>query len=186
MKRKLAFIIMSALALSLSVRISAQENNQNKSGGNFSDRLITGGNIGLQFGTVTLIDISPIIGYKITDKFVAGIGIKYQYESDRRFVPTLKTSTYGGSIFSRYYIWDNVYLHAEYEFLNLEPIYVDYMGNYYVGSRMWIGSPLAGAGYRQAIGEKASFDILILFNFNETQYTPYNNPIIRVGFSLGI
>lgn len=185
MKRKPALIIITALALSLSVRVSAQEDNKEKSSGKFSDRLVTGGNFGFQFGTVTFIDISPIIGYIITDKFLAGAGIKYQFEKDKRFIPALKISTYGGSIFSRYYILDNIYLHAEYEFLNLEPIYIDYAGNYYIGNRIWIGSPLAGAGYRQAVGRKSSFDILLLYNFNETPYTPYNNPVIRAGVTLG-
>ncbi|MBK7029795.1 MAG: hypothetical protein IPH45_11510 [Bacteroidales bacterium] len=34
----------------------------------WSERLFYGGSLGLQFGSVTLVDISPLIGYKITPR----------------------------------------------------------------------------------------------------------------------
>ncbi|HAZ26673.1 MAG TPA: hypothetical protein DCY95_20610, partial [Algoriphagus sp.] len=34
----------------------------------FKDRLYFGGNFGMQFGTVTLLDISPLVGVMITNR----------------------------------------------------------------------------------------------------------------------
>lgn len=85
----------------------------------FKDRLYFGGNFGMQFGTVTLIDVSPLAGVMITDKYSAGIGITYQYFDDRRFIGG-SSSTYGGRLFNRYNVLPNIFLHAEYESINFE------------------------------------------------------------------
>lgn len=189
MKPKRITLFISIFLFVISKSVFPQSNQPSAAKGKFIDRLFTGGNLGLQFGTETIVDLSPIIGYKVTDKFVTGIGLKYQYYRYKynKQTPAFETSTYGGSIFSRYYILDNIYIHAEYEVLNLATIYM-YPNTGYVfeGDRIWIGSLLAGAGYRQSIGGRSSFNIMILYNFNETIYTPYTNPVIRVGINLGI
>jgi hypothetical protein len=67
----------------------------------FKDRMYFGGNLGLQFGTVTLIDVSPLAGVMITPKFSSGIGATYQYYDDNRFQGSAGSS-YGGRFFTRY------------------------------------------------------------------------------------
>src|SRR5688572_5075953 len=42
-------------------------------------RLIYGGGLGLSFGTITAVGVAPVLGYRITDNFAAGIGLGYQY-----------------------------------------------------------------------------------------------------------
>ena len=62
--------------LILSQNIYAQEtlsNNQQPS------RWFIGGNLGMQFGTVTVLDISPHAGYNLTNRLSFGAGITYQY-----------------------------------------------------------------------------------------------------------
>ena len=45
-------------------------------------RIICGGGFGFGFGSVTNIEqLSPIVGYRFTDQFSAGIGLGYQYFS---------------------------------------------------------------------------------------------------------
>jgi len=44
-------------------------------------RWLIGGGIGAQFGTITLVEVSPTIAYRVTDRFIPGIGLTYQYYS---------------------------------------------------------------------------------------------------------
>lgn len=151
-------------------------------------RLFTGGNLGLQFGNYTSIDVSPILGYKFTKRFAAGIGGVYQYYSykDKNFpIYNFRTDIFGGKVFSRFYLFDFLFAHAEYEFLNLETKYFDPNNMRHNGERFWVHGVLVGAGYAQQVGLNSAFNIMLLFNINETIDSPYSNPIIRMGFDIG-
>src|SRR5436190_23959647 len=65
----------------------------------FADRLFFGGNIGLQFGTYTYVDVSPLVGYKVTEKFHTGIGATYIYYSVSGGGYDYSTNIYGGRVF---------------------------------------------------------------------------------------
>ncbi|MCX6296864.1 MAG: hypothetical protein NTX97_12540 [Bacteroidetes bacterium] len=146
---------------------------------NFWDKVFIGGNIGLQFGTVTFADISPLVGYKFTDKISAGLGVTYQYYHYKDRYYDFETNVYGGRIFGRYNFTDYLFGHLEYEYLNLEAF------DFY-RRRVDVGSLLAGAGYIQRFGRNSGISAMILYNFTESVYTPYQNPIIRVGVIVGL
>jgi hypothetical protein len=143
------------------------------------DRMFTGGNLGAQFGTVTFIEVSPLVGYRFTDKISAGIGATYQYYHYRDQTFDLETDVYGGRVFGRYLFTDYLFGHVEYEYLNLEAF--DFQRR-----RVDVESLLAGGGYIQRISDRVGIVAMILFNFTESVYTPYTNPIIRVGVNFGI
>lgn len=161
----------------------------------------TGGSFGLQFGTITLIDVQPIFGYKFNEHLAAGIGGTYKHYryKDYYYIKgnyyDLKSKIYGGSIFSRYYIssenvefLNNLFIHAEYELVQFhyKAYYID---NYNVKSRnqtKHIVSILTGLGYRQLIGRNAYMNIMVLWNLNETVYSPYSNPVLKAGFDIGL
>jgi hypothetical protein len=145
---------------------------------NFKDRLFTGGNIGLQFGTVTFIDVSPLIGYRITDKISAGVGATYQYYRYKDRFYDFSTNVYGGRVFGRYFFTEYLFGHAEYEYLNLEAF--DFFRR-----RVDVNSVLVGAGYFQRFSENSGVTAMLLYNFTEDRYTPYINPIFRIGFNIG-
>ena len=107
----------------------------------FWDKFYTGGNIGAQFGTVTFFEVSPLIGYKITDRISAGVGITYQYYQYHDRYYDLKTDVYGGRVFGRYFFTDYLFAHAEYEYLNLEAF------DFYPRRRVEVGSLMAGKNY---------------------------------------
>jgi hypothetical protein len=140
--------------------------------------VFTGGNLGAQFGNVTFFDISPLVGYRFTDKIAAGIGATYQYYHYKDQYYELETNVYGGRVFGRYLFTDYLFGHAEYEYLNLEAF--DFKRR-----RVDVESLLVGGGYIQKLGGNASIVAMILYNFTESAYTPYSNPIIRVGFNIG-
>ena len=146
------------------------------------DRMYFGGSFGLQFGTYTNISLLPIIGYKVTEKFSVGTGAVYNYIGYRGS----SYSSYGARAFTQlefFGIGEGAVLgHAEVEFLNTK-----YEDNYgYIGDdRTLLTLPLVGVGYRQRISEKASLDMLLLYNVNSKVVgNPYSNPVFRVGFNI--
>ena len=75
----------------------------------------------------------------------------------------------------------------EYEWLNLSTPTFDFVTNRYIGNtRQNIGSLFVGAGFRQVFGRKSVVDMMLLYNLTESPYSPYENPIIRIGFGIGI
>lgn len=143
------------------------------------NKVFIGGGLGLQFGTITLFDISPLIGYRFTDRMSAGIGVTYQYYRYKDKFIDFTTNVYGGRLFGRYLITENLFAHAEYEVLSLETF--DYLNN-----RINVVSVLVGGGYRQPIGSYSYLNLMILWNLNESAYSPYINPIIRIGVNIGL
>jgi len=139
------------------------ENSEKK----FEDRLRAGGSFGLRFGGVTHINISPAVGYELTEKLVAGVGGTFMWYRYRYY--DTNTIYYGGRTFLMYSVIPQINLNAEYEALNVEKAYQ---------KRTWIGSPMIGASYTQPIGTKLvkGVHLTLLYNLN------YNN---QVDYSAG-
>jgi len=183
MKKRLITIITFILVMNFNLSYGQDERSEVP----FKDRIFIGGNLGLQFGSATYIDISPLVGYKITEKLQAGIGVTYIYYKvkDTYYNYAYETSIYGGRLFSRYYFLDNVFGHGELEVLNMEvPQDIAGTGNFdYVRDN--ITSVMVGGGYAQPIGSNAALVLMVLWNLTEEQYSPYQNPIFRIGFTAG-
>ncbi len=170
------FILTGIIALTLgflTLGLQAQKTAQPEE--TFFNRLSFGGFLGLQFGSYTYINISPLVSYRATNWFYPGVGFTYMYYQDNRYVPTFSSSYYGPRLFASIYIWRNLYGRIEWEALNIE--YFDEPGQ-----RGYIHNILIGGGYRQWLGARSFMTFSILFNVNESIYTPYSNPIIRIGF----
>ena len=148
----------------------------------FIERLYTGGNVGFQIGNQAYAEISPIVGCRITDKFSVGIGLTYQYYRFKSAQFELVSNVYGGKVFGRYFFTDYLFGYGEFEHLNL-----DAFDFYPQKRRVDVESVLAGGGYFQRFNESSNSGIfaMILYNFTESAYTPYSNPIVRIGFNLG-
>lgn len=146
----------------------------------FLDRVFVGGNLGLQFGTVTFAEISPLVGYRLTDKISVGVGVTYQYYHYQDRYYNFQTNVYGGRVFGRYFFTNNLFAHAEYEYLNLEAF------DFFPRRRVDVESFLAGGGYIQRFGRNSGIVAMVLYNFTESVYTPYSNPIIRIGLNIGL
>lgn len=152
---------------------------------NILDRIDFGGYLGAQFGDVTFIEISPLASYRITPKFHAGLGLTYMYYNYSDPYTKYSSSSYGGSVFARYFIWRDLFVHAEYA-----PLYRTYSTPPNIPATLdkapWAQDVLIGGGYRQWVGDKAFMSIMFLWNINESIYSPYSNPIIRIGFGIGL
>lgn len=190
-------VLLGLWIFTFKVHVNAQEYKP-PSQNTMSNRVFFGGGLGLQFGDVTLIDISPMVGYRITEKLAAGITLTYKYYEVKNYYPyylnlpsaDLKSNIYGGSLFSRYFLFENLFAQAEYEYLLYSyDVYEQNNGVAgYSKSNETIDLPsfFLGGGYRQPIGGRTFFTITVLYNFSDSPYSPYSNPIIRAGISVGM
>jgi hypothetical protein len=143
------------------------------------DRMFWGGSFGLQFGTFTNVSLLPVLGYRATETFWLGLGGVYHYQ---RF-QAMSLHNYGARFFAQQQVFNNFLIHAEYEQLSVEYLWQNHNAGPLEKARISKGIPMAGLGYRQKIGERGAADILLLYNFNNTNPSPYSNPVIRAGFS---
>jgi hypothetical protein len=151
------------------------------------ERIVTGGGLGLAFGsTQDFISVSPMIGYRVTERLLAGTGFTFRYTKYKYYQPALTLTDWGFNPFLRYTIFNNIFLHTEYEYLNYE-----FPTTPEQSVRKAFNSFLAGGGFIQPIGDKAAFYITALYNFSYKeplpgQYSPYYSPLIlRAGISMG-
>ena len=184
---KLRFICLLA-SIFITFYGFSQENEEINNEQELSDdnsKFFTGGNIGVQFGNQTLFNISPMLGYNITKNLGVGIGGTYQYfhYKNTTYNNTFSINEYGGRAFARYIVIYNIFAYAEYEVLNLQRF--DQYGAIN-NNRFFVSSAFLGPGYRERIGEKAYIYIMLLWNFNETIESPYNNPVFRTGIEIGL
>jgi hypothetical protein len=155
----------------------------------FKDRIFTGGGVGLSFGSnYDFISLSPIIGYRLSQRLAAGTSIIFRYTNYKYVTPDVSTTDYGISPFLRFQFYGPLFLHAEYEYLNTQ--YIDA----YTGQtvRKDFSSFMAGGGFFQPIGRHTAFFVTALYNFsyrnpsNPYDYYPYSSPLVlRAGITAG-
>jgi hypothetical protein len=143
-------------------------------------RLFAGGSMGLGFGDVNYVDISPFFGVAVTERVSTGVSLVYRWREDRRYDPDVSTTDYGGSVFARIRIVEPLFGQVEYEYLSWEYIDTDLSTG-----RQGTSSVLGGIGVAQPLGGKATFFTAVLYNFtydSSEPIRPYDSPwVIRAG-----
>lgn len=169
-----------------------------------TDKLIFGGGFGLFFGNATNISISPIIGYRITESFSAGIGLGYQYFKVKEYSQVYNDNAkayewkpftaniYTPTVWTRYLIWSNVFAHAEYQYnivsgkeyvndFTTFPTSIKQEKINYDISSLWLG-----LGIRQPVSDRVSIILLGLYDVlpdpNKSQYNRFD---MRIGINAG-
>ena len=147
-----------------------------------SERIVVGGGFGLGFSsTQDYFMVSPSIGYMLTRKLMAGTSLSYQHTKYKFTSPSISVNAYGIGPFTRFVIYENIFLQAEYEYLTYK----------LPGLTQSFDSFLAGGGFVQPLGSKASIYFIALYNFSYTtprqgEFSPYGSPlVIRGGISFG-
>lgn len=182
MKKLLPFFL-----LLVTLTVFGQGKDNSLKGTPVQERIVFGGGMGLSFGSQQdFVSLSPLVGYRLTAKLIAGTSITYRYTSYKIYKPAIKLNDYGVSPFVRFTLIDNVFLQTEFEYLNYEfPVTVSET------IRKDFNSFLAGGGFVQPLGGRASFFLIALYNFSYTDpgtnnFSPYPSPlIIRGGIGVG-
>ena len=151
--------------------------------GSFVKRLYFGGYFGLQFGTYTSIDVSPLIGYRVTPDFNVGIGVIYNYTSFDYGPPTGQHgySSWGGRLTANYTLFDLITLGAEYQYRTVE-LYNVFEQSF---ENQGVNVLFLGAGVRQQVGRNAFMFIMAYYDVLQEKYSPYPNVVFRIGVSAG-
>ena len=151
------------------------------------DRLFYGGSFSLQLGSVTNIEVAPVIGLWVLPKIAVAAGPSYRFYKDLAG----KTDIFGGRSYVQLVIFrdidkfiplgihTSIFLHCEDEMLSLDSEF--WRNVIFRPKRFMINTVLAGAGISQQIGSRAFFNIMVLWAFNDSENI-YNNPEIRIGF----
>jgi hypothetical protein len=146
----------------------------------WKEKIGVGGNLGLRIGNPTYFEVSPIAGYRLSPFLMPGVGVSYRYIKYRMYGFTPRgINLVGASAWMRVYPVPMVFGYAEYELLNGEwdPFYRP-------GIRSNIFTTFVGAGYSQEMNGTSSY-VMVLFAVNQEAFSPYVNPVIRVGFMIG-
>jgi hypothetical protein len=152
------------------------------------DRLFYGGSVGLQLGTITDIQISPIIGLWVLPRLGVAAGPNFRFYKN----PFEKTTIYGGRSYLQFlFVQDlnsvvplgihiGMFLHTEYEVLSLESSFWKLPP--YQSERFTTGTFLTGPGISQQIGRRSALNFMVLWALNDSGYGLYSNPEIRISF----
>lgn len=145
-------------------------------------KLYYGGYLNLSIGSYTVIGATPLVGYKVSPKFSVGGQLSYEYVKDKRYSSNYETSNYGLSLFSRYRVIPQLYVHAEFSEMNYK-LYNSLGGS----KREWVPFLWLGGGYSQPVTKNTWFTAQVLFDVINSEKSPYKNwePYYSVGFGVG-
>jgi len=173
----------------------SEEKSKSLSKDSWKDRLTFGGNFWLGFGSFSSqVIIQPLVGYKVTDKFLAGGGLTYIYWKETYQLTngsslSFSDNIYGLNFFGRHTIFEPLFAHVEFQPLNFTSF------NFMTGDnkRLWTNALYLGGGINQSFGKTGSGAyIMLLYDVlwrqsdpNGFQQSFYNSPYnIRFGLFL--
>jgi len=147
-----------------------------------------GGNVGFSFwNNYFYLGVYPLVGYKITPKFSVGGKLGYAYISDSRYDPTFNSSNYGGSVFTRYRVVPQFYLHGEFVYFSYERQAFNVSNLQLEKERVWVPFILLGGGYSQMISPNVWVFAEVLFDVLQDSNSPYKkwDPFLSFGVGAG-
>lgn len=182
-------------------QVEARKKQQNK--GFDPSKIVVGGYLGLAFGSVTSVYVAPMVGYRITDNFVAGIDFSYNYYKAKDYwylqnPVTGETGYYDFTqdllsvgVWARYRVWQGLFVgtqfdqnYSSYTSPGFDPSGSGNIVNQKV--KYDFLSLLVGAGYRAPIGDRASMNFSLMYDVLQNQYSPYYGRLVpMLGFMYG-
>jgi hypothetical protein len=119
------------------------------------------------------------VGYKISERFTAGIGGKLFYDQLSAIGPDPSITSYGGLVHARGKITNEIYIQGEYAFMDYERFVQDQVGNLFIQEAK-INTPLIGLGYMSGTG-KWRFGVELLYIVND-QAREFQGAVIEYWF----
>ncbi|GIV27488.1 MAG: hypothetical protein KatS3mg027_1302 [Bacteroidia bacterium] len=148
------------------------------------NKISIGGNFAFFASTnASFVDISPLIGYRLTDMILVGAGPVYTYYSSNQYGTRFSFNMYGFRTMGRVYFLQSLFFQTGWDILN-RSIYVVRF-NTLQRDRVWVQNIWLGGGVRYSVGGNTYMFTSVLFNLNENEYSPYPNPYVQIGIITG-
>lgn len=156
-------------------------------------KLFVGGSLGLSFGDITYLNLSPSIGYRFSPLLAAGLQINGQYESIRyvdQYNDLYQKDKYGlvgVGVFGRVYVIPQIFIQVQPEMNFIFGKSKFYDGTPNQKFQEHVPSFLAGLGYSQRIRGNSAFNLMLLYDILQNENSPYGRKLIfRAGVDLGL
>jgi len=201
---KRSILLLTILAI-VALKLSAQDEKEEKDKGFKKENLFTGGSITASFFSGgTILGANPMFGYQLANWVDAGIVFNYTYQGRRDYIYTndkLRQHVFGPGVFTRLYPVKFLFLQGQFEhnFTNIN--YSDPFG-FKVKDKTDANSLLLGAGIAEGRqrGSNSFFYISVLFDVLKNPSSPYVDnvydqgqlirtdiiPIVRAGVNIGL
>ncbi len=140
-----------------------------------SNRLVLGGTFGISLGNSTTINISPQIGYALTNSFVVGGGVSYNYYNYNRY--DLSLSYLGLNAYVRFHP-------IQYITLQIQPEVYGRWGKedgYSIDGKV-VPAVLIGAGALIPVTYNSGLSLMLYYDIVQDDWSPYGN---QVFYSIG-
>lgn len=157
-----------------------------QSSSDFWSKVRFGGGLGLSFGDITNVSVSPSALYQANSKIGVGASLQYSYVSARNFYTS---NIVGGSVFSIFNVVDNVQLSLDAERLRVSTTFTNAAAatanevafQQQNSQTYWTNALFVGGAYSTngvAIGVRYN----VLFDKNRSVYPQAFMPFVRVFF----
>ena len=149
----------------------------------FKDRVFFGGGFGLGGGSNSFyVSASPLVGYMLTNKWSAGVGLNYTYVRYDNI--NQNDNQYGLLAFTRYNIYRQFFLQAQYDYINYTRYYFVPGSNELFDERDSYSRFLAGGGISQPLGARGAINLVAMYDLSHSSSSPYGSPwVFQVYFS---
>jgi hypothetical protein len=200
-------ILLLTILATVALKLSAQDEKEEKERGFKKENLFTGGSLTASFFSGgTILGINPMFGYKLADWVDAGLVFNYTYSGRRDYIylnDKVRQNVFGPGAFVRLYPVKFLFLQGQFEhnFTTLKYTYPDGLKTNY---KTDANSFLAGAGIAEGRqrGSNTFYYISLLFDVIKNPNSPYVDkvydqntgqllridivPIFRAGINIGL
>jgi hypothetical protein len=182
MKKVLALLIIAMAIIQSTIA-------QDSDGGGFDkSKLFFGGNLGFAFGTYTIVNVSPLVGYRFSNVLAAGVGLNYNYYGYDNGIYTSKQTYAGMNLFGRVYPIQQLFLQVQPELNYMWASQTPDAGQQFepFKTNQFVPSLLLGGGAAIPTGANGAITISIMYDVLQNVWSPYyHQAVYGFGYTVG-
>ena len=151
-------------------------------------KLFVGGTLGLAFGTYTIVNISPLVGYRFSPYFAAGAGVNYSYYGYDDGYYTSKQTYAGMSLFGRVYPIQQLFIQVQPELNYMWASQTPDGGQNLPQLKInqFVPSLLMGGGAAIPTGANGAITISVMYDVLQNIWSPYyHQAVYGFGYNIG-